>query len=83
MLISFCRMELPPSRRGRGRPRRGQVDEEAISAPNNPPPEPQGQSGFQVPPMPQPGFFPPMTLEAYQTYMNFWYVQTQAQKQAG
>ena len=33
--------------------------------------------------MPQPGFFPPMTPEAYQTYMNFWYAQTQAQAQAG
>ena len=29
--------------------------------------------------MPQPGFFPPMTPKAYQTYMNFWYAQTQAQ----
>ena len=68
-------MELPPPRRGRDRPRRCQVDEEAASAPHNPPPppEPQGQSGFQVPPMSQPGFFPPMTLEAYQAYMNFWY----------
>ena len=33
--------------------------------------------------MPQPGFFPPMTFEAYQAYMNFWYTQTQAQTQAG
>ena len=33
--------------------------------------------------MPQPGFFPPMTLEAYQAYMNFWYAQSQAQAQAG
>ena len=32
--------------------------------------------------MPQPGFFSPMTLEAYQAYMNFWYAQTQAQAQA-
>ena len=76
----------PPSRRGRSRPRRGQIDEEAASAPHNPPPpppKPQGQPDFQVPPMPQPGFFPPMTLEAYQAYMNFWYRQTQAQTQAG
>ena len=59
-------MELPPPRQGQGRPRRGQVDEEVASAPHNPPPppEPQGQLGFQVPPMPQPGFFPLMTLEA-------------------
>ena len=33
--------------------------------------------------MPQPGFFPPMTPEAYQAYMNFWYAQTQAQAQTG
>ena len=33
--------------------------------------------------MPQPGFFPPMTFEAYQAYMNFWYTQTQAQTQIG
>ena len=72
----------PPSRRGRGRPRRGQVDEEAASAPHNSPPlppEPQGQPGFQVLPMPQSGSFPPMTPEAYQAYMDFWYAQTQAQ----
>ena len=76
----------PPSRRGRGRPRRGRVDEKATSAPHNPPPpppEPQGQSGFQVPHMPQPRFFPPMTPEAYQAYMNFWYAQTQAQMPLG
>ena len=79
-------MDSPPPRRGRGRPRRGQVDEEAASAPHNPPPpspEPQGPPGFQVPPMPQPRFFPPMTPEAYQTYLNFWYAQTQAQVPAG
>ena len=75
MVSSFCRMDLPPPRRGRGRPRRGQVNEEAASAPHNPPPppEPQGSPSFQVLPMPQLGFFPPMTLEAYQAYMNFWY----------
>ena len=33
--------------------------------------------------MPQPGFFPSMTPEAYHAYMNFWYAQTQAQTQAG
>ena len=62
-------MDSPPPRRGRGRPQRVQVNEEVASAPHNPPPppppEPQGPSGFQVPPMPQPGFFPPMTPEAY------------------
>ena len=54
-------------------------------APQNFPPrlEPQEQPGFQVPPMPQLGFFPPMTLKAFQAYMNFWYAQTQAQAQAG
>ena len=76
----------PPSRQGRDRPQRGQIDEEAASTPHNPPPpppEPQGQPGFQVPPMPQPRFFPPITLKAYQAYMNFWYAQTQAQMPAG
>ena len=75
-------MDSPPRRRGRGRRRRGRVDEEAASAPHNPPPpppKPQGPPGFQVPLMPQPGFFPPMTPEAYQTYMNFWYAQSQTQ----
>ena len=52
-------MDPLPPRQERGRPRRCQVDEEAASAPYNPfpPPEPQGQPGFQVPPMPQLGFF--------------------------
>ena len=78
-------MDSPPPRRGRGRPRRGQVDEETASAPHNPPPpppKPQSPPGFQVPPMPQPGFFPPMTSEAYQAYMNFWYTQSQVQMPA-
>ena len=72
-------MDPPPRRR------RSQVDEEAASTPHNPPPppEPQGQSRFQVSPMPQPRFFPPITLKAYQAYMNFWYAQTQAQMQVG
>ena len=58
MVSSFCIMDSPPPRQGRGRPRRGRVDEEAISAPHNPPPPPpklQGQPGFQVSPKPQPG----------------------------
>ena len=61
------------------------MDEEAVSAPHTPPPqtEPQVQSEFQVPPVPQPEFFSPMTLEAYQTYINFWYAQTQTQTQMG
>ena len=29
--------------------------------------------------MPQQGFYPPMTPEAYQAYVNFWYAQAQAQ----
>ena len=64
MFTFFCRMDPPPPQGGRGRPRRGQVDEEAASVPQNPcpPPEPHGQPGFQVPLMPQRGFFPPMTL---------------------
>ena len=60
MFISFCRIDPSPLRRGRGGLRRGQVDEEAASAPHNPPPpppKPQGQLGFQVPPKPQLGFF--------------------------
>ena len=31
----------------------------------------------------QPRFFPPMTLEAYQVYMNFWYAKAQTQTQTG
>ena len=71
-------MDRPPPRRAR--PRRGQVDEEAASTSHNPPPplEPQGQPSFQVSPIPQSGFFSPMTPEAYQAYINFWYTQTQA-----
>ena len=62
------------------------MEEEAASAPHNhppPPPEPQGPPGFQVPPMPQSGFFPLMTPKAYQAYMNFWYAQNLAQVPAG
>ena len=65
----------PPPRRGQGRPRRNQIDEKAASAPYNPQEQskPQKQPRFQVLPMPQPRFFPPMTPEAYQIHMNFWY----------
>ena len=78
-------MDPPPPRRGRGHPCRYQIDEEASSTLHNPRSQlkTQKQLGFQVPPMPQPRFFPPMTPEAYQTYMNFLYAQTQAQAQAG
>ena len=74
----------PPSRRGWGRPRRNPNVEETASTPHNPQPQPkpQEQLGFQVPPMPPPGFFPPTTPEAYQAYANFWYAQVQAQAQA-
>ena len=84
-------MNIPP-RRGRGHPGQASVeglDEEVTSTPqisqsqNEPqiPPgfEPQAPQGFPTPPMPQPGFFPPMTSEAYQAYANFWYAQAQAQ----
>ena len=80
-----------PSRKGRGRPRWTSVeglDEEATSTPQIsqsqnesqvlPGFEPQAPQGFPAPPMAQPGFFPPMTSEAYQTYVNFWYAQAQA-----
>ena len=33
--------------------------------------------------MPQLIYFQPMTLEAFQAYMNFWYAQTQAQSGQG
>ena len=77
-------MNIPPWRR-RGRPRTTPVDNEAISTPRAPTPqvEPQVQPEFQVPPMPQPGFFPLMTLKVFQAYINFWYAQTQAQAQIG
>ena len=84
-------MNIPPHRE-RGRPRRvsvEEIDEEATSTPqvsqsqNEPqvPPgfEPQTSQEFPAPLMPQPGFFPPMTPEAYQAYANFWYAQAQAQ----
>ena len=64
-----------PPRRGRSKPRRVLVDEEAASAPPLQG-ELQAPQEFQVPPMPQLGFFPPMTLEAFQAYTNFWYAQT-------
>ena len=73
-------MDIPP-RRGRDRPLRVSVDEEVIFEPQVPhsqkepqvPPrfEPQIPSRFQVLPMPQSGFFPPMILEACQAYANF------------
>ena len=67
------KMNIPP-RRGRNRPRRAlPVDEEATSTPYTPPPQEksQVQPEFQVLPIPQPSFFPPMILETFQAYMNF------------
>ena len=88
-------MNIPP-RRGCGRPRRvsmEEIDEEATSTPQvsqyqNEPQvplgfEPQAPQGFSASPILQPGFFLPMTPEAYQAYANFWYAQEQAQAQAG
>ena len=59
------------------------MDKNVTSAPQ----APHSQEGPQVPlefhvlPMPQPSFFPLMTLEACQTYAKFWYAQAQAQAQ--
>ena len=43
-----------PSHRGRGKPRRVPMDEEAALAPHDPPPQgdPQAQPKFLIPPMP-------------------------------
>ena len=61
-------------RRGLDKPRRVLVDEKATSTLYAPPQgEPQASLKFQVPHMPQPGFFPPMTLEAFHAYTNFLY----------
>ena len=59
-------MNISP-RKGRGRPKRILVDEKATSTPHAPPldGEPQAPQEFHVSSMPQPGFFPPMTLEAF------------------
>ena len=87
-------MNISP-RKGHGHPRRTSMeglDKEATSTPQisqsqNEPQvplgfEPQAPQGFPTPPMPQPGFFSPMTTETYQAYANFWYAQEQAQAQA-
>ena len=63
--------------KGRGRPCRLPVDEEAVSVPHAL--SPQGDPLFLpkvlVPPIPQVEFFPSMTLEAFQAYTNYWYAQ--------
>ena len=55
------------------------MDEKATSAPHVPPPQgdPKVPPEFPVTPMPQAGFFPPMTVEAFQAFTNYWYTQAQ------
>ena len=57
------------------------MNEKATSTLHAPPPQkkPQVQPKFQVPLMPQPGFFPSMTLKACLAYANFWYAQAHVQ----
>ena len=57
------------------------MDEEAASTPHAPPPQgnPQTPPEFSIPPIPQTGFFPQITLEAFQAFTNYWYAQAQAQ----
>ena len=59
--------DMPP-RRGCGRLRRVTLDEKASSTPHAHPPQgkPQFPPRFQVPLIPQPGFFPPIILEVFQ-----------------
>ena len=61
------------------------MDKETALAPHAPLPqkEPKVQPKFQVPPIPQPGFFPSITLEACIAYAKFWYAQAQVQALAG
>ena len=61
------------------------MDEEAASVPHAPLPQsdPQFPSEFQVPLMPQPRFFPPITIEAFQAYTKIWYAQAQTQAYVG
>ena len=62
--------------RGRGRPCRVPVDEEAASTPHAP--LPQGDLlvllEFSIPSMPQIGFFLPMIPKASQDFTTYWYV---------
>ena len=57
------------------------MGEEAASAPHAPLPQgdPQTPPKFSIPPMPQAGFFPSMSPEAFQAFTNYWYAQAQAQ----
>ena len=72
-------MNIPPCR-GCSRPRQIPTDEEAAFTPQAPHSQkgPQVPLEFEVPPMPQPDFFPPLTTKACQAYANFWYAQAQA-----
>ena len=67
-----------PPQKGYNRPRMVLMDEEATSASHAPFPQgdPQFPPKFSIPPMPQAGFFPPMTSEAFQAFTNCWYAQT-------
>ena len=73
-----------PPRRGRDKTRKVPVDKEVASVPyiSLPQGDPQFPLEFLVSPMPQAGFFPLMTHEAFQAYTNYWYAQAQAQAQA-
>ena len=68
-----------PLRNERDRPRKMPVDEEAALAPFTPPSqvESKASSEFPAPPMPQPDFLLPITLEVCLAYASFWYVQAQ------
>ena len=64
-------MNIPP-RKGCDRPYKALTDEKAALAPHSHAPQEEPvQPEFQVSPMPQPNFFPPITPKAFQPYMNF------------
>ena len=69
-LVSKCLslfVDIMSPRRGRGRPRRMHVDEEASLAFHAPLPQddPSIPPEFLIPPMPQTRFFPRMTHEVF------------------
>ena len=78
--LSFF-IDVMPPRSESSRPRKIPVEEEAASAPLTHPSQVESQacSEYPVPLIPQPSFFPPMTLEACLAYANFWYAQAQVQ----
>ena len=53
------------------------MDEEAASALHGPPPQddPLVPPKFPIPLVPQAGLFPPMSLEAFQSFTTYWYAQ--------